>query len=212
MTEGIELRLWRTATTAAWRVIGSLDVVGVHNIPRDGGFLLLSNHQSVLDPFFIQGACPRALHPMTKSTQFAGRLFRVIMPHFNAFPVRRYQPDPQAVRIALRRLAAGCAVHIYIEGERTWDGRFQEPRRGTVRLALKAGVPVVPCTIAGSYHVWPRWGRGIRRARVSVTFGEPIFFPACGRRIEREPHVEKAAHRISSAIAKPLESTSTDHL
>jgi 1-acyl-sn-glycerol-3-phosphate acyltransferase len=206
MREGLELRFWRSAPMALWRLIGSFESSGAEHIPHSGAFLLLSNHQSVLDPFFIQAACPRALHPMTKSTQFASPGMRWLLPHFNAFPVRRYQIDPQAVRVVLRRLAAGNAVHIYGEGERSWDGRPQEPRPGTVRVALKAGVPVVPCSISGAYDAWPRWSRGVRRAHVRVTFGEPLHFARLDRRAEREAHRLDATKQIIDAIAKGLDS------
>jgi 1-acyl-sn-glycerol-3-phosphate acyltransferase len=204
--EGAELRFWRFAPIAIWRLIGSFEATGAQHVPRAGPFLLLSNHQSVLDPFFIQGACPRALHPMAKSTQFASPAMRWILPYFNAFPVRRFQPDPQAVRVALRRLAAGNAVHIYIEGERSWDGRLQEPRPGTVRIALKAGVPVVPCSISGAYDAWPRWASYVRRAHVRVTFGEPLRFPKLDRRADREAVRREATDRIVAGIREGIES------
>src|SRR5690606_38543582 len=81
----------------------------------------------------------------------------------------RFEPDPQAVRLVLRRLREGHGVGLYIEGERSWGGRPQAPRRGTVRLILRAGVPVVPAAIAGSYEAWPRWtgDSGVRTSRSS---------------------------------------------
>src|SRR5690606_14120531 len=142
-----------------------------------GAFLLLSNHQSVLDLFFIQTFVPRVVHPMAKSTQFASPLFAEVMRRLYAFPVRRFQVDPQAVRVALRRLAGGHPVHIYVEGERSWNGRLRRPRPGTVRLALKAGVPILPCGISGAYEAWPRWARGPGRSDVTVRFGEPFRLP-----------------------------------
>jgi 1-acyl-sn-glycerol-3-phosphate acyltransferase len=159
-----------------WPLFGRLRVEGAHHIPATGPFLLLSNHQSVLDPFFIQTVIPRPCHPMAKSTQFASPLFAAIMKRLYAFPVRRFQVDPQAVRIALRRLRQGHPVHIYVEGERSWDGMLQPPRPGTVRLALKAGVPILPCGIRGAYEAWPRWTRAPRRTDVTVAFGpKPRF-------------------------------------
>jgi 1-acyl-sn-glycerol-3-phosphate acyltransferase len=186
---------------AVWPLFGSLRGEGIENVPAQGPFLLLSNHQSVLDPFFIQTLIPRPCHALAKSTQFGGGLFAAVMKRCYAFPVRRFQVDPQAVRIVLRRLAQGHPVHIYVEGERTWDGTLQPPRPGTVRLALKAGVPIVPCAISGAYEVWPRWARAPRRGDVRVAVGQPFLLPRLDDRREREAALPDAAARIIGAIA-----------
>src|SRR5690625_4444670 len=138
-------------------LFGGLEVRGKENVPTSGPFFLLANHQSTLDPVLIQTACPRPIHTMAKSTQFTNKPLAQIMFLLHSYPVRRYQVDPQAVRYTLRIIERGEPVGIYIEGERTWDGRLQEPRPGTARLILKAGAPVVPCTIDGSFDAWPRW-------------------------------------------------------
>jgi 1-acyl-sn-glycerol-3-phosphate acyltransferase len=183
-------------------LLGPLDVSGIHHIPEQGPFLLLANHQSYLDPILIQALVSRPIHTMSKSTQFSDRITGPILKALKGFPVRRFEVDPQAVRLALRYLQQGEGVGIYIEGERSWDGRLQPLRRGTVRLVLKAGVPVIPCGISGAYDAWPRWDRRPARARIRITFGEPLRFPRCDHRAQREAHLEDAYERISSTLAK----------
>lgn len=187
-----------------WPLFGRLIVEGRDNVPARGPFLLISNHQSVLDPFFIQTCIQRPCHPMAKSTQFASPLFAGIMKRCYAFPVRRFQVDPQAVRVTLRRLAAGYPVHIYVEGERSWDGRLQRPRTGTVRLALRAGVPIVPCAVAGAYDVWPRWDRRVGRGDVRVSFGQPFSLPHLHDRAARNAAVPEAGATIMTALSHLL--------
>jgi 1-acyl-sn-glycerol-3-phosphate acyltransferase len=125
-----------------------------------------------------------------------------LLAHIYVFPVRRYEVDPQAARTVLRRLADGHAVMIYPEGERTWDGRFQGARRGTVRLVLKAGVPVIPCRIEGAYDVWPRWDRRIRPGVVSVTFGKPLDLPKTTARSDRERALPDAIRLVERALSQ----------
>jgi 1-acyl-sn-glycerol-3-phosphate acyltransferase len=187
-------------------LLGKVTVQGLHNVPRSGPFLVLANHQSVLDPFIVQAYCPRPLHTMAKSTQFGAPIVRGLMTWAFVFPVRRFQTDPQSVRIVLRRLREQQGVAIYIEGERSWNGRIQQPRRGTVRLALKAGVPIIPCTVDGTYDVWPRWDRGVRRAPIRLTIGEPIHLPKLDSRAERDAALEETANTIMDAIQRPLAS------
>jgi 1-acyl-sn-glycerol-3-phosphate acyltransferase len=185
----------------AWPLLGRLEVEGAENLPTEGPFVLVANHQSYIDPLLIQAVVPRPVHTMSKSTQFSAPITGRIVKSLKGFPVRRFEVDPQAVRIALRLLRQDQVVGIYIEGERTWDGRLQPPRLGTVRLLLKAGVPVVPCGVRGAYDAWPRWDRRIRRSTVTIRFGQPLRFPQLDRKADREAHLSAASERIMTALA-----------
>lgn len=184
-----------------WPLVGRLDVEGLENIPQDGPFLLIANHQSYLDPVLIQTVVRRPLYTMAKSTEFSNPVMALILKSLNSFPVRRFEIDPQAVRLALRHLNAGRGVGIYIEGERSWDGRLQPPRLGTLRLILKSGAPVIPCGVSGAYEVWPRWSR-MRRGTVRIRFGTPIRHAALQDRAARETRLDDARESIMSALAE----------
>ncbi|HSM36640.1 MAG TPA: lysophospholipid acyltransferase family protein [Longimicrobiales bacterium] len=190
-----------TVRGLSWLFLPSVEVRGLEHVPEAGPCLVVANHQSVLDPILIQSFCPRPLHTMTKSTQFGVPVLGwLVREHLLGFPVRRYQIDPQAVRVALRRLAAGRAVGVYVEGERSWDGQLQAPRLGTLRLLLKAGVPVIPCAIDGSYDVWPRWGGGLKRAPVRIAFGAPLPLPRLDDRRARERALDATGAAIIGAL------------
>ena len=191
---------FRWVARTLWSAMGGVEVRGVENVPRSGAFLMIANHQSFLDPILVQATCPRILHSMAKSTQFGSPMFRRLLTLFYSFPVRRFEVDPQAVRQVLRRLQQGNAVIIYIEGERSWDGRLQAPRMGAVRVALKAGVPIVPVRVDGTYDAWPRWHGKIRRNRIRVEFREPLELPQLDRREARERYLGEAAQQIMNAI------------
>jgi 1-acyl-sn-glycerol-3-phosphate acyltransferase len=194
-------RLAQLLVRALWPLIGRARLEGLENIPEDGPFILIANHQSYLDPILIQAVVRRPIHTMSKSTQFSDAITGPIVKSLKGFPVRRFQVDPQAVRLALRILRHGHGVGIYVEGERTWDGRLQPPRLGTIRLLLKAGVPVIPCGVSGTYDIWPRWDRRLRRGTVRIRFGEPIRFPTLDRRVEREEMLPAARARVMTALA-----------
>jgi len=181
-------------------LVARIRVLGDHHLPKTGPFILVANHQSFLDPIIVQVICKRPLHTLAKSTQFGGTIMGWIMPRVNAIPTRRYRIEPQALRVVLRRLESGEAVGIYPEGERSWDGELQPFRLGTIRLLLKAGVPVIPCGVVGSYDVWPRWSKKIRRRRVRVEFGEPIHWPALHSRKEREEQLDEAYSTLREAL------------
>lgn len=193
---------WTVRTIAAIR--RALEIEGLENIPEEGPFLLIANHQSSLDPILIQAICPRPIHTMAKSTQFASPAFAWLMTTLLSFPVKRYQVDPQAVRTVLRTLDRGEPIGIYIEGERSWDGELQRPRLGALRLILKAGVPVIPTGITGSYDAWPRWSRTPKHAKIRISFGEPLHFEAVHDKTKREALLDETGHTIMTAIGEQM--------
>jgi len=187
----------------AFRLLTDLRVDGLHHVPSAGPFFLLPNHQSVLDPLLIQSICPRKIHSMTKSTQFGHPVFRTFLAGVGAFPVRRYRVDPQAVRVLLRLLDEGKGVCVYPEGERSWDGALQPFRRGTLRVALRAGVPLIPVGVSGTYDAMPRWLKRPRPGvRVSLRFGEPMRFGAIRDRRVRERRLPELERRLIREISR----------
>lgn len=178
-------------------------VEGAAHIPKEGPFLLLPNHQSILDPFLVQGHLRRRISSMTKSTQFTSPIPRWGLPRIHGFPVRRYRTDPQSLRAAFRHLEEGRGVCIYPEGERSWDGTLQPLRRGTVRFMLRCGVPVIPCGIEGMYDVWPRWSRRPRRGRtVILRLGRPREFGPWSSLREMDEHVDDATRWLEGELRR----------
>ncbi len=197
--------------------LAPVEVSGIHHLPETGGALLLPNHQSALDPFVVQAWAPRTVRSMTKSTQFTGGFMRWIVPRLGGFPVRRYRIDPQSVRTVLRLLDEGACVCIYPEGERSWDGRLQPFRQGTLRVALAAahrGHSVMPVGIQGMFDVLPRWGRPLRRTEpVQVRFGAPLEIGPFADRRARDralPELERQLRRellvLSGEEERPIDS------
>lgn len=191
---------------AATRMLApDIAVEGLDNLPATGPALVFANHQSFIDPPVIQAFAPRPMYTMAKSSQFSAPVLGWLMIHLHAFPVRRFEPDPTAVRTVLRLLDKGAIVCIYPEGERSWDGRLQPPRLGAIRLALRAGVPVIPCAIHGSYDILPRWSHAVRRARIRIRYGSPLHIGPIHDRRTRERQLPDAARSVMNAIADLLE-------
>ena len=133
-----------------------------------------------------------------------------LAPRVGALPTRRYRIDPQAVRVALRLVQRGEGVGVFPEGERSWDGELQGLRGGSIRLLLKAGVPVIPCGILGTYEIFPRWGHmnwlklGFGRDPVIIRYGKPINFGRHDDRASRERARPDATVRIETALREAM--------
>jgi 1-acyl-sn-glycerol-3-phosphate acyltransferase len=142
------------------------------------GALLVSNHPHYFDSMLIMGACPRPVRwlSMTEVSQGPfGWFFRLI----GAVPLRRGGKDSAATRAMIRLLREGEIIGAYPEG-RIQTGADSVVNGGPMgeglfRLAALAGVPVIPCAVAGGedFSKWTAW-LPFRRTRWAVAFGPPI--------------------------------------
>jgi len=152
--------------------------VGREHIPADGPLLLAANHRSFLDPFVIGMMLRRPVYYMAKRELFEKRLQGRLLNALGAFPVDRGAGDAGAMDAARAILARGDCVVVFPEGTRVRPGPLGAPKRGVGRLALEAGVPVVPIAVLGTEDV--RRGWRIRPRRVYVRAGRPLRFPTDG--------------------------------
>ena len=145
---------------------------GAERLPTEGGYVLAANHCSNLDPWPLgMTLFPRRyLRFMAKSELFWFPLGPFISA-CGAFPVRRGERDQDAVDTAVRLCREGHVVVMFPEGTRREKGlrkrREARWRSGAARIALEAGVPLVPVGISGTTEL-------MRIGAVGVAFGEPV--------------------------------------
>jgi 1-acyl-sn-glycerol-3-phosphate acyltransferase len=136
--------------------------------------LVVSNHQSYLDPILAAIPIYRPFNPMARATLFKLTPFRWLIRSLYAFPVKLGRADIGAMKEALRRLRAGRIVLVFPEGTRTRDGSIGKLQAGIIVMAQRAGVPVLPMVIEGAYECWPR-GRALPTlGPVRVIYGEVV--------------------------------------
>lgn len=151
------------------------EVAGIENLPRQGGFLLAANHASLLDPPLIGAQVPRQMSFFARKTLWKGGIVSWWMDSVGCIPVDRDGgSDIQALKRVLKALGEGKVLILFPEGTRTPDGLLHEPKAGVGFMACKAGVPVVPTRIFGSYRAMGR-NQPLRLGTpVSVVFGEAV--------------------------------------
>ena len=164
-----------------WRLVSRIDLKGMENLPRDGAYLLCSNHQSFLDPIILMSVLPyRALKHMFAvgtSEIFGSGLMRQVARMLKVVVV-----DPDANLIPAMRSGAyglrnGKALVLYPEGERSIDGTPRVFKKGAAILSTHLQVPIVPIAIEGFYEAWPRNQRFKRFAPLKIRIGKPLQPP-----------------------------------
>jgi 1-acyl-sn-glycerol-3-phosphate acyltransferase len=129
---------------------------GIENIPRKGPFLLLSNHQSFLDPIFCGGPPKRHLCFLARDTLFAHWFFGRVIASVNAIPVKRERGDVAAMKKVIAELQEGRGVCLFPEGTRTSDGKILPFKAGLGLLCRRGNAAIVPVVIDGAFECWPR--------------------------------------------------------
>lgn len=144
------------------------------NVPKRGGAVLASNHQSYLDPAIIAAGVRREIHFMARDSLFEIPVFGALIRSLNAFPVKREGIDRDAIRKAVRIITAGGLVVIFPEGTRHDSGTLGEVKAGAAFVSRKAGCPIIPVGIRGAHKAWPMRYRIFHLAPVRIGFGRPI--------------------------------------
>jgi 1-acyl-sn-glycerol-3-phosphate acyltransferase len=172
-------------------------------VPDGQGAVIVLNHRSSVDPFFVQTATGRKIHWLVAREYCEHPAFRWFLSTCEVIPVRRGGIDTAATKAAIRLTSEGGLVGMLPEGRINMTDEFMLPARpGAALIALKARVPVVPCYIEGSPYRRHPWSPLLMTARVRVQFGQPLDLSEFYGR-EGEPGVvAEAMDRILRAMAQ----------
>jgi 1-acyl-sn-glycerol-3-phosphate acyltransferase len=158
-------------------------VIGAEFIPADGGAILAGNHVSVADSFFTPLHISRRVTYLAKSEYFTekgikGAFKKWFFSGMGQVPVDRSVASAAraALDTGIRLLKEGQLLGIYPEGTRSPDGRLYKGKTGVARMALEAGVPVVPLVMLGTEKVNPIGSKIWRPHRITMIIGRPLDF------------------------------------
>jgi len=155
-------------------VMFDLKVRGIENVPKTGGVLLVSNHQSYLDPACIAVRLPRPLSFLAKSELFEVPGLAWLIRELGAIPIRQGAGDIGALRETIQKLRDGHGLIVFPEGTRTPNGELQRLEPGIALIARKCGVPVIPVAIEGSFDAWPTGSRIFQSHPIRIAYGTPM--------------------------------------
>ncbi|GGU45814.1 lysophospholipid acyltransferase family protein [Streptomyces lavendofoliae] len=156
---------------------------GLEHIPQDGAAIVAGNHLSFSDHFLMPVVLKRRITFLAKQEYFTGpgvkgRLTAAFFRSAGQIPVDRSgkEAGQAAIREGLGVLARDELLGIYPEGTRSHDGRLYKGKVGVAVMALKAGVPVIPCAMVGTFEIQPPGQVVPKIKRVTIRFGEPLDF------------------------------------
>ncbi len=160
----------------AWTIFARIRVHGVEHVQRGRPYVYMANHASLIDTPALFAYLPYQFRIMAKKSLFNVPFMGWHLRTAGHFPIDHQNPRKTA--LSLRRVIEGVkngrSLAVFPEGRRTDDGRLQKFEPGAFKLALRAGVPIVPVTIRGTFEMLPRTSLAPRPGRVDVILSEPI--------------------------------------
>jgi len=182
--------LWRTTT------------IGPLLLAEGQGAVVVLNHRSSADPFFVQVASDRKVHWMVAREYCEHWAFAWFLRACEVIPVNRGGMDIRAVKAAIRLTSQGGIIGMFPEGRINMTEELMLPGRpGAAWIALKARCPVVPCYVEGSPYRRVAWSPFFMTARVKVRFGPPLDFSEFFDRESEQEVLAEVLRRCQRAIA-----------
>ena len=188
---------------AVFRLLGcKIEAIGTEKLPRDGRFLLVSNHLHDLDPGVILATYPNAqLAFIAKKEVFDMKIIGQLLPRILGQFIDR-ENDRNALRTILKCISLlkedKASVAVFPEGKITGDEKLHQFRPGVFKMATKANVPIVVCTLFGTQNITKNAKR-LRRTHIRLHLVDVI--PA--EEVKGANTVD-IAHRVHTLMAESL--------
>jgi 1-acyl-sn-glycerol-3-phosphate acyltransferase len=173
-------------------------------IPASGGLIIAANHQTYIDPFWVCSLVKRPVRFLAWDAAFSWPVVGYFLRLFGAWPLQLEGSDPTAIRRSLQWVREGGAVVIFPEGGRgNSDGSMRKFKAGAVRMAMEAGVPILPVTIRGGERVWPANRKFPRLGRVEIIY-HPLFFVDQNGAEDQRANARRACEDLQKIIGSAL--------
>jgi 1-acyl-sn-glycerol-3-phosphate acyltransferase len=182
-----------------WRV----EVIGEHNIPSTGSFILSPVHRSNVDTPVVACVTKRRMRYMGKDGMWRFRFSAWFFTSAGGFPVHRGTADREALRTCMEVVAGGEPLVMFPEGTRQSGPIVEHLFDGPAYVACRTGVPIVPVGIGGSEPAMPKGAKFIKPVKLVLIIGEPIHPPPVtdGGRVSRRA-VTALTERLKSELQR----------
>lgn len=206
-TPPIAIDLARYFSLAASKLLWRIEYRNKQNIPRKSnqGLLIVANHQTYFDPFWICAPMKRKFRFMAWDKAFEWFFVGPLIRYLGAFPVDTTRGTKTVLREALNSLKDGATLMIFPEAAREFaDGKMLEFKPGAIRIAMEAGVPILPVTVRGGNRVWAQGMKFPHFHKVEI-FYHPVFeVQKPDEKADLREHLENLNTRLVKIIGSAL--------
>ncbi len=173
-----------TLMRGALRLFGDWKVEGRENVPPMGPLIVVSNHQSNMDPPILAASIPRKITFMAKRGLFRYPVASHFFKAYGAFPLNESGNDLSAIQRSVRLLDKDAALGIFPEGTRS-PGAMRRAIPGIALIALRSRAPILPVGIVGTEVIGPPWQVAVPKGEFTINIGQPFTIPHMEGKIVR---------------------------
>ncbi|HEX8367459.1 MAG TPA: lysophospholipid acyltransferase family protein [Pyrinomonadaceae bacterium] len=189
-----------TISKIFWRI----RFYGTENIPQnlEGGLLVVPNHQTYFDPFWVCIPIRRRYRFMAWEKAFEWFLVGDVIRYLGAFPVNLERGSKESLKQAVKALRDGATLMIFPEGAREFsDGKMLEFKSGAIKIAMLANVPILPVTIRGANKVWAQDMKFPRFGKVEIFYHPVMEIP---RDKDSREQIDKLTDKLEEIIKSKM--------
>lgn len=154
-----------------------IKIIGKENIPKEGAAIICSNHIHALDSVVFIPNNKRKINILAKDTLFTSKIGRWLAKIFGVYPIKRDTADMHAIKTSLKILKNNELLMIFPEGTRNGLAKGTPIKNGAVQIAIKAGVPIIPVGIRGTFKIF---------SKITIHIGKPIYYNNEDRKSDKE--------------------------
>lgn len=179
-----------------------LTVKGREKIERGKPYIVMSNHQSLLDVLALIGRIPLQIRWIVKRELRKIPVFGYALERMGHIYIDRgdHENAYRGLDVAAERIRGGTSVIIFPEGTRSRDGRLMRFKKGGAFLAIKSGVSILPVTVNGGHFALPKGTMALMPGKMEIIVGDPIDPTKYG-----DEGLEELMDDVKSAIEKNLD-------
>ena len=187
-----------------FRILSRVEIEGLANVPKRGGYLVACNHISIYEPPLVLAFWPQVLEVAAAVDVFDRPQQGTLVRLYGSLPVHRGEFDRQLIDSMVTMLKAGRPVLIFPEGGRTHSPGLRQAWHGTSYVAARASVDVVPVAVSGTEFLGEAI-RDRRRAALRIAIGPAVRIPSIdlhspGRKSALVSHTETIMRSIGALL------------
>lgn len=189
-------RVVKTLITPIFGWLLPIKVIGKENLPKEGGFILASNHTSISDPIFMIANFKRQVYFMAKAELFKNWLFRAVLTRLGAFAVDRGKGDMSAIHHAEDLIRDGKILGIFPEGTRYVEGAPRKAKSGVAYIAMDTKSDILPVSVyrEGKYKIFKK---------TTIRIGELIKYDELiDPELTDRANLKKIVDRVTASITE----------
>lgn len=166
-------------------------IIGKENLPKDTAAIICPNHVHALDSAVIIAMNKRKINVLAKEELFKNGFLRWIADLFGIYPVKPDKKSMESIKISLKLLKKKELLMIFPEGTRNGMAKGVKPKDGSIKLAIKANVPIIPVGVQGNFRIF---------RKVKVNIGEPIYYSEYKDEINNKELLDKLTEDLMHRI------------